>query len=149
MRLARFPHLLFYAVKDSCSGDLRVNLGEWEEIDFSPSGYRSADCPQDAIQDAARSLVRSYDSTTEREAEESREYYHKDQIERDIEENKETLKGLRSEIRALAHELKTLYQSSMSDLYPVAAKALRDSLRSLLADRRELMESNHKLTASL
>lgn len=147
IRLARFPHLLFYGVRDSMNGDFRVHLDEWEEIDFSEceSEYHV----DDAIGDAARQLVRSNDSTTEIEAEESREFYRKDQVERDMEENRETLKGLRSEIRALAHELKTLCPSSLAIDYPAAGKALRDSLRGLLADRRELMETNSKLAASL
>lgn len=147
IRLTRFPRLLFYAVLDLCNGDFRVRLDEWEEIDFSEC--ESEYDVSDAVSDAARQLVRSYDRTTEREAEESREYYRKEGIERDIQENKENLKGLRGEIRALAHELKTLCPSPLAVNYPAAGKALRDSLRSLLADRRELMESNHKLAASL
>lgn len=147
IRLARFPRLLFYGVKDSCNGDFRIRLDEWEEIDFSEvdSEWRVGD----AIQDAARSLVRSYDSTTEREAEESREFYRKDQVERDMGENRETLKSLRHEIRTLAHELKTLCPSHLASEYPAAGKALRDSLWGLLADRRELMETNSKLAAEL
>jgi hypothetical protein len=149
IRLSRFPRLLFYAVKDSMSGDFRIRLDEWEEIDFSTSGYRSADCPEDAIQDAAKSLVRSYDSTTGREAEDSCEYYRKDQVEWDIEENRETMKTLRHEIRQLARELKTLCPSALASSYPAAGKAILASLRSLLADRRELMETNSKLAAEL
>lgn len=147
VRLARFPHLLFYAVKDSCSEELRVHLGEWEGIDFSDvaSEYQA----QAAIQDAARALVRSYDSTTQREAAESQEYYRKDQVERDIEENRATLASLRHEIRALAHELKSLCPSSLASDYPAAGKAVLASLRSLLAERRGLMETNASLAASL
>ena len=147
VRLARFPHLLFYAVKDSCNDDLRIHLDEWEEIDFSDvaSDYQA----EDAVKDSARALIRSNDSTTQREAEESQEFYRKDRAEQDIAENKETLAGLRQEIRALAHELKTLCQSSASDLYPVAARAVRRSLQTLLAERRELMAENEKLAASL
>ena len=147
VRLTRFPHLLFYAVLDSCNDDFRIRLDEWEEIDFEHvTDEYNAD---QQVTYCARQVVRSNDSTTEREAEESREYYRKDQVERDIEENKETLKGLRQEIRALAHELKTLCPSSLAIDYPAAGKALRDSLKSLLKDRRELMESNEKLAASL
>lgn len=147
VRLKRFPRLLFYAVKDSCNGDFRVHLDEWEEIDFSEceSDYQA----QDAIQDAAKSLVRSYDSTTQREAEESQEYYRRDQVERDMEENKETLATLRGEIRALAHELKALCPSALAIDYPAAGKALRDGLKTLLRERRELMATNARLAASL
>lgn len=143
IRLSLFPRLLFYGVLDSCNGDFRIRLDEWEEIDFSEceSDYHA----DDVIQDAARSLVRSYDSITEREAEDSREYYLKDQVERDIEENRETLKTLRHEIRQLARELKTLCPSALASEYPAAGKAVLASLRSLLADRRELMETNLKL----
>lgn len=147
VRLKRFPRLLFYGVLDSCNGDIRVDLSEWEEIDFSDceSDYHVTD----AIRDSAKSVVRSNEDTTRREAEESIEYYRRDRAERDIEENKETIAILRHEIRALCHELKSLCQSSMSDLYPVAAKAVRDALRSLLRDRRELMATNAELSASL
>jgi hypothetical protein len=149
IRLTRFPRLLFYGVRDSMSGDFRIRLDEWEEIDFSASGYRSADCPEDAIHDAAKSLVRSYDSTTQYEAEESCEFYRKDQVERDIEENRETLKTLRHEIRELARELKTICPSPIALDYPAARKALRAALVSLLADRREIMETNSKLASEL
>lgn len=147
VRLTRFPHLLFYAVLDSCDEGLRVHLDEWEEIDFSECGSDYG--MSEAIKDSARQVVRSNDSTTEREAEESREYYRKDQVERDIAENKETLASLRHEIRALAHELKTLCPSSLAIDYPAAANALRDSLKSLLKDRRELTATNANLAASL
>ena len=147
VRLTRFPHLLFYAVKDSCNDDLRVHLDEWAEIDFSDvEGEWQV---QDAIADAARALVRSCDSSTQREAEEAQEYYRKDRVEQDIAENKETLAGLRHEIRALAHELKSLCPSGLATDYPAAGKAVLASLRSLLADRRGLMAENEKLAASL
>ena len=147
VRLARFPQLMFYGVKDSCNGNIRVTLLEWEEIDFS-------DCQSDydagtAVKDAAKEIVRCNDSSTEREAEESREYYRKDRIEYDIAENREMLKSLRGEIRALAHELKSLCPSPMAGEFPAAAKALRDGLRSLLRDRARIMGENEKLAAEL
>lgn len=149
IRLARFPRLLFYAVLDSCNGDFRVNLQNWEDIDFSPSGYRSADCPETAIQDAARSLVSSNDSSTEREAEEAREFYRKDQAEQDIETNRGELKSLRREIRNLVHELKALCPSPLAGEYPAASKAIRRALSGLLTDRCKLMEENETLAASI
>jgi hypothetical protein len=147
VQLARFPCLMFYAVKDSCNDDLRVMLEDWEEIDYSDaeSDYQAGDC----IAEAARSVVRSNDSSTEREAEESREYYRKDQVERDIEENRETLAGLRGEIRELCRELKALCPSPLAGTYPAAAKAIRRALADLLADRRRLMDENETLAASI
>lgn len=145
--LKAFPRLVFYAVLDSCSDGLRVHLDECEEVDFS--GCESEGNAEDARRDCARSVIRSNDRTTEREAEESREYYRKDRAEQDIAENKETLTGLRHEIRALCHELKTLCPSSLAVDFPAAGKALRSALAALLAKRRQLMETNEKLAASL
>lgn len=147
VQLARFPGLMFYAVKDSCNGDLRVMLEDWEEIDFSDAGcdYHA----DEARSEAARSVVRSNDRTTEREAGESRDYYRKDQAERDIEENRETLAALRSEIRDLCRELKALCPSTLAGTYPAAAKAVRRALGDLLADRRRLMDENETLAQSI
>ncbi len=147
VRLAAFPHLMFYAVKDSCNGDLKVSLEDWEEIDFSEceSDYHVDDC----IRDTAKEIVRSNESTTQNDAEESVEYARKDRIECDIAENKETLKTLRGKVRALAHELKALCPSPLVSQYPAAAMALRESLSDLLAERRQLFRSNAKLAASL
>jgi hypothetical protein len=143
--LKAFPRLMFYAVKSD--GGLRVELSDWEAVDFSEceSEYQA----DEARRECAKEIICSNDSSTDYEAKESQEYYRKDGAEFDIAENKATLKTLRGEIRALCHELKTLCQSSMSDLYPVAAKAVRDSLKTLLRERRELMERNHELAASL
>ena len=145
VRLARFPHLLFYAVKDSCSGDLRVNLSEWEEIDFSAVG--SDGQAEDAVKDSARQLVRSYDSATQREAEESQEFYRKDRAEQDIAENKETLAALRQEIAALAHELRQPGNRANPET-PILLAA-RKQLCAFLRDRRDLMTENETLAASL
>lgn len=147
VRLAAFPRLLFYAVKDSCNGDLRVSLEEWEEIDFSEceSDYHVADC----IRDTAKEIVRSNESTTQSKAEDEREYQRKFQIENDIAENKETLKALRGKVRALAHELKALCPSPLVSQYPAAAEALRASLSDLLSERRQLFRTNAKLAAEI
>jgi len=143
--LKALPHLVFYAVKSD--GGLRVELAEWQEIDFSEcgSGYDA----DEARREAAKEIIRANDSSTEWEAEESQEYYRKDRVENDISENKETLKSLRHEIRALAHELKSLCPSKLATDYPAAGKAVLASLRTLLAERRELMVTNEELTASL
>lgn len=147
IRLKRFPRLMFYAVKDSMSGDLRVRLDEWEEIDFSEC---SCDWEAtEAVKECANDLVRSNDSSTEREAEKSREYYERDRREQEIEENKNELKTLRGKIRALAHELKSLCPSPAAKEYPAAASALRASLAAMLRERGRLMELNQELAASL
>jgi hypothetical protein len=147
VELKRFPGILFAATVESMGGMIAVDLTTWETVDF-------ADCQSDydagtARHDCARSVIQSADSIAQRMAEDSREYYRKDQVERDIEENRETLKTLRHEIRELARELKTLCPSALASEYPAAGKAVLASLRSLLADRRELMTANEKLAASL
>ena len=140
VRLERFPRLLFYAVRDTMNGDLRVALDEWVEIDFSDV---------DAIRDAPRSLIRSYDSTTAREAEESREYYRKDAAENEIAENRETLATLRQSIVALAREVRELCASPTAQRYPAAAAALRERLAGMLRERADLISENQKLQATL
>ena len=147
IQLARFPHLLFYAVKDSCNGDFRVSLNNWEEINYSEaeSDYDSSD----ATSDCAKEVVRCNDSSTQYEAEESREYYRKYRVEQDIAKNRETLSGLRTEIRELCHELKELCPSTIARNFPTAASACRNALSALLSERRELMESNEELAASI
>lgn len=131
VRLPEFPRLMFYAVKDSCAGSLRVHLEDWEEIEGED------------VEAAARSIVRGYDSATERQAEESREYYEAEDRRCRIEENRQALKTLRGEIRSLAHELKKL--CPMAGEYPAAAAAARSTLKRLLAERVGLMEENTKL----
>jgi hypothetical protein len=145
VRLARFPRLMFYGVMSE--GGLRVELSKWEEIDFSDC--QSEHQTWDAIRESAREIARCNDSSTEREAETEREYQRKWRIENDMEENRETLKSLRGEIRALAHELKSLCPSPMAGEFPAAAKALRDGLRSLLRDRARIMGENEKLATEL
>ena len=143
VRLARFPRLLFYAVRDSMSGDLRVRLDEWEEIDFSEavSDYQA----DDAIRDAARELVRAYDYTTECEAEESREFYEKEDRKAQIEENRDTLKTLRASIVSLARECRELCASPTAQRYPAAAEAIRERLAAMLRERASLISTNRKL----
>jgi len=147
VQLRRFPRLLFYGVKDSMSGDIRVHLSEWEEIDFSEceSDYHTAD----AIRDAAKALVRSYESTTKREAEESREYYERDQKERDLDDAKQELAALRQSIRTLCRELKALCPGALPAQFPAAASAVRASLARMLDERRETMETAARLREEL
>lgn len=131
VRLPEFPRLVFYAVKDSLGGSLRVHLEDWEEIDGED------------VEAAARSIVRGCDSATERQAEESREYYEAEDRKSRIEENRQSLKSLRGEIRALAAELKRL--CPMAGEYPAAAAAARSTLKRLLAERVGLMAENREL----
>jgi hypothetical protein len=131
VRLPEFPRLMFYAVKNSLGGSLRVHLEDWEEIDG------------DDTEAAARSIVRGCDSATEGQAEESREYYEAEDRKSRIEENRQALKNLRGEIRSLAAELKRL--CPMAGEYPAAAAAVKRSLKRLLAERVDLMEENAKL----
>ena len=148
VRLEAFPRLVFYAVRNSMgNGDLRVHLDDWEEVDFSDAGcdYHAREC----VAECARSVIRSCDSSTARQAEEAREFYRKDQAEREIEENRETLAALRGEIRALVRELKTLCPSPMAAGYPAAGKALRLALRRLLGERSDLMNTNARLAETL
>lgn len=147
VRLARFPKLLFYAVRASYGEDLRVDLAEWEEIDFD--GCENERHAADAIEDASRSLIRSNDRKTEREAEDNREFDRVENVRNQIGENAEELKNLRHEIRGLCGELKNLCPSGLAALYPSAAKAVRQSLETLLQSRRDLMAANTELSASI
>ncbi len=142
VRLRRFPHLIFYATMGPTEDSFCLHLDEWEEIDFS-------DCQSEydaeiAVEDAARSLIRSYDSTTERNAEEQREFYEKDKREREIEENREELKEIRKDARSLITELRELCPT-LGGKYPAAQEALQKALRGLLRERRDLIAENVEL----
>ena len=141
--LKAFPRLVFYAVKSD--GGLRVELSEWEEIDFSDceSDYQA----DDARRETAKEVIRSNDSSTESEAEESQEFYRKERAERDIADIREKLAGLRLEISALAHELKQPGNRATPDAPLVRAACAR--LREMLRDRREMIHEMQELTASL
>lgn len=147
VRLARFPRLIFYAVRASYGEDLRVDLAAWDEIDFA--GRECERHAADAIEDAGRDLIRSNDRKTEREAEDNREFDRAENVRNQIGENAEELKTLRREIRDLCGELKNLCPSGLATLYPSTAKAVRKSLESLLQIRRELMAENAGLSASI
>lgn len=147
IELVRFPGVMFAATVESCSDAVTVWLDTWEAVDFT--GCQSDYGATDAREECARDVVRQADSIAQRLAEDEREFQRKDTIEFKITENKETIASLRQEIRALARELKDLCASSMSDLYPVAASAVKAQLSALLGDRRELMEKNAELAASL
>jgi len=147
VRLSRFPRLMFYAVRESMSGDFKVCLDEWQEIDFSECG--SEYHIESSLDDAAKAIIRGNDSTTERLAENECDYQRKWRIENDISENRETLKTLRGEIRALARELKRLCPLPLVTDYPAAASALRGKLANMLHERAELFATNQKLAASL
>ncbi len=147
VELKRFPGIIFEGTIESMGGMISVDLTSWDEVDFS-----DCHCEDDAVSarfDTAKAAIQSADSTAQRMAEEEREYQRKWRAENDIAENRETLAGLRQEIRALCHELKQLCPSPLASEFPAAGKAVRDSLKSLLRDRRELMATNAELSASL
>jgi hypothetical protein len=141
VQLHRFPKLIFYATKED-NDNFCLHLQEWEEIDFS-------DCQSEydagsATEDAARSLIRSYDSTTENNAEEHREFYEQDQREQEIVQNKEELKTVRESARRLIAELRELCPA-LGEKYPAAQEAVQRTLRGLLRERRDLIARNEKL----
>ena len=147
VELVRFPGVLFAATVESCGGMISVDLTTWETVDFS-------DCASDydaeeSRRETARSVMRSADSIAERLAESEREYQRKWRIENDISENRETLKTLRGEIRALAWELKRLCPSPLAGEYPAATSAVRGKLSDMLRERAELFAENQKLATEL
>ena len=147
VELARFPGILFAATVESCGGMISVDLTTWETVDFSDCG--SDYDAEDSRRETARSVMRYADSTAESLAEDEREYQRKWRIENDISENRETLKTLRGEIRALARELKRLCPSPLAGEYPAAASAVRGKLSGMLRERAELFAANQKLAAEL
>jgi hypothetical protein len=142
VQLHRFPELIFYATLDSFGDGFCLHLQDWEEIDFSDC--QSEYDAQEAVTEAARSLIRSYDSTTERNAEEQREFYEQDQREQEIVQNKEELKTVRESARRLIRELRELCPT-LGERYPAAQEAVQRTLRGLLRERRDLIEKNTKL----
>ena len=147
VELVRFPGVLFAATVESCGGMISVDLTTWETVDFSDCG--SDYDAEDSRRETARSVMRSADSTAESLAEDEREYQRKWRIENDISENRETLKTLRGEIRALARELKRLCPSPLAGEYPAAASAVRGKLSGMLRERAELFAANQKLATEL
>lgn len=152
VRLRRFPKLMFYATKQG-DDSFCLYLDDWEEIDFSDC--QSSYDADSAVEDAACSIIRSYDSTTENNAEEQREFYEqdqreqrefyeKDQREQQIAENREELKGIRESARRLISELRELCPT-LGEKYPAAQEAVQSALRGLLRDRRDLIEENIEL----
>lgn len=145
--LCRFPRLVFYGVRDSSEGGIRVNLDDWQEIGFSDceAEYHA----RDARKDAAKEIIRSCDSSTQREAEDSIEYFRKDRMGIELEETKEILSALRQSIRALCRELKALCPSTLATEYPATSSAVRASLKRMLSERREAMETAATLRESI
>jgi uncharacterized membrane-anchored protein YjiN (DUF445 family) len=134
-------------VRDSSEGGIRVNLDDWQEIDFTDceADYHA----DDARKNAAKEIIRSCDSSTRREAEDSIEYFRKDRMEIELEETKEILSALRQSIRALCRELKALCPSPLATEYPAASSAVRASLKRMLSERREAMETAATLRESI
>jgi len=145
--LADFPGLIFEAVRESCSGIIRVNLSTAAAIDYS-------DAENDwtaggAREDAARETVRAADSTTEREAEKEREYKERYRHETDLEDARYDLASNRADFRRLRRELRKLCPSALPTMYPAAADALRAQVRSLISRRTETLETIAEHKAAL
>jgi len=150
VQLARFPGFIFEVISDPWNDEVvDVDLSTGAEIGYHPASVWSESTAEGYRHAAAGTAIRRADYTAQRRAEREREFQAKSRIESDIEENRETLKTLRSEIRALAHELKALCPSPMTASYPAAARALRQSLQTLLSDRRELLSRNSRLAVNL
>jgi hypothetical protein len=141
--LARFPRLVFYAVQDSCNEALRVDLSEFEEIDYDGCG--SEIDAEDSRFAAMRKSIRANDHTTEREAEKAQEYYRKDQIEQGRAGLREELAALRSEISAVARELKKPGNRATPEAPLVRAACAH--LQRLLQDRRDMIQELKALAA--
>jgi hypothetical protein len=141
--LARFPRLVFYAVQDSRNEALRVDLSDFEEIDFDGCGCEIH--AEDSRTAAMRESIRANDHTTEREAEKAQEYYRKDQIDQDRAGLREDLAALRSEISALAKELKQPGNRATPEAPLVRAACAH--LQRMLQDRREMMQELKALAA--
>jgi hypothetical protein len=81
--------------------------------------------------------------------EDSIEYFRKDRMEIELEETKEMLSALRQSIRALCRELKALCPSPLATEYPATSSAIRASLKRMLSERREAMETAATLRESI
>jgi hypothetical protein len=145
--LRRFPRLVFYGVRGSCEGGIRVNLDDWQEIGFSDceAEYHA----NDARKNASKEIIHSCDSSTQREAEDSIEYFRKERMGMELEETKEILAILRQDIRALCQELKALCPSPLTSEYPATSSAVRASLKRMLSERRDAMETAATLRESI
>lgn len=145
VQLEAFPGLIFEAIRESVSGGLRVNLNDWQAIDYSDAGSEyDADA---AREEAARDAIRSADSTAEHDAEEEREFQAEEDRKRQAEEAREELATNRAQVRAIIADLRRLCPSDLPTTYPAAAQAVRDRLADLLRDRRDTLDNLRNLTA--
>lgn len=136
VRLARYPHLIFYVTRDNGGDALCCHLAEFELIDYSQT--RSDYQADDARYYAAREIIRSNDPTTARAAKESRDYYEADQKEQRAEQIKEELQGIRDDARRLIGELRELCPTLGN--FPTVAATLRAALRRMMTERNNLIE---------
>lgn len=137
VRLERFPHVIFYATRDNSSDGICVYLDERDAIDYDCAG--SEYDARAAVEQHARIVIRCYDSTTERAAEESRECFEQDQREQAAQQAREERATLRGEIRDLIADIRALCPA-LTDT-PAAMSALRGQLERMMRERTELMET--------
>jgi len=137
--LTDFPGLIFEAVRESCSGGIRVDLSTAAAIDYSEaeSDYNASE----AREDAAREAVRAADSTAESDAEEEREYQEQERHKIDLEEARADLAANRADFRRLRRELRKLCTPAMREIYPAAADAIRAQVRALISRRTETLDT--------
>jgi len=137
VRLERFPDFIFYATRDNSSEGICVHLDERDVIDYDRAG--SEYDARAAVEQAARSVIRCYDSTTERAAEEARECFEQDQREQAAQQAREERATLRGDIRDLIADIRTLCPALAET--PAAVNALRAELGRMMRERAELMKT--------
>jgi hypothetical protein len=146
--LADFPGLIFEAVRESCSGGIRVDLSTASAIDYSEadSDYNASE----AREDAARETVRAADSTAERDAERERDYQDTEWHRASLEEARADLADNRAKFRRLRCELRKLCTPAMREIYPAAADAIRAQVKAILRRRTETLDTiaEHKQALS-
>ena len=146
--LADFPGLIFEAVRESCSGGIRVDLSTASAIDYSEA--ESDWNASEAREEAAREAVRAADSTAERDAEKEREHQEQERHRIDLEEARADLAANRADFRRLRRELRKLCTPAMREIYPAAADAIRAQVRALISRRSETLDTiaEHKQALS-
>lgn len=137
VRLERFPDFIFYATRDNSSEGICVHLDERDVIDYDRAG--SEYDARAAVEQAARIVIRCYDSTTERAAEEAREHFEQDQREQAAQQAREERATLRGDIRALIADIRALCPALAET--PAAVNALRAELGRMMRERAELMKT--------
>jgi hypothetical protein len=129
------------------SGQLAIDLSDPCPIDYtgSTSSYDADDCRRGAIAAALRHAHRY----AEHAAEESREYYEREERERRRDEEiPAELADLRQTIRATVQEIRSACAEGLTQRFPTAAAALRHTLNRDLETRRALIAERAELATS-